>query len=92
MCLAIGPGNEVYVAGVSEDDFATVKYLAAAPLPATLNIERAGSQVVLTWTNAGFNLQSAPSITGFFTNIPGAASPYTNSITGDRMYFRLQAN
>jgi len=92
MCLAIGPGNEVYVAGVSEDDFATVKYLAAAALPATLNIERAGSQVVLTWTNAGFNLQSAPSVTGLFTNISGAASPYTNSMTGDRMYFRLQAN
>jgi len=27
-------------------------------------------------------LQSAPNITGTFTNLPGATSPYTNPITG----------
>ncbi len=46
-------------------------------------------QLVLSWTNAGFNLQSAPAVTGTFTNVPGATSPYTNGATGAQQFFRL---
>ncbi len=46
--------------------------------------------LVLHWTNAV--LQSAHVITGTFTNVPGATSPYTNPITGDQQYFRLISN
>ena len=45
--------------------------------------------VVLSWTNAAFGLQSAPAVTGTFTDIPGASSPFTNSITGGQRFFRL---
>ncbi len=30
---------------------------------------------------AGFDLQSAPAVTGTFTNVPGGTSPHTNLIT-----------
>jgi hypothetical protein len=38
---------------------------------------------------AAFHLQCAPAISGPFANIPGATSPYTNPITGDRQFFGL---
>jgi hypothetical protein len=84
--LAIGPGNEVYVTGMSDANIVTVKYVTAP----RLNIDRAANQVVLTWTNADFILQSGPDLGNSFTNIPGAISPYTNGITDERMYFRLR--
>jgi hypothetical protein len=37
-------------------------------------------------------LQSALDITGTFTNIPGATSPYTNSMSAKRQFFRLISN
>jgi hypothetical protein len=37
-------------------------------------------------------LQSAPVISGTFTNLPGATSPYTNAITGSQQYFRLKSD
>jgi uncharacterized repeat protein (TIGR01451 family) len=46
-------------------------------------------QLILSWTNAGFSLQTAPSLPGTFTNIPGATSPYTNPATGSQQFFRL---
>jgi hypothetical protein len=50
------------------------------------------NQLVLSWTNAGFNLQSAPALTGPFTNLPAATSPYTNSLTAPQQFFRLISN
>jgi hypothetical protein len=43
----------------------------------------------LSWTNAGFSLQSAPAVTGPFTNLPAATSPYTNPLTASQHFFRL---
>ena len=39
-----------------------------------------------------FTLQSAPAATGIFTNISSATSPYTNSFTAPKQFFRLIAN
>jgi len=47
---------------------------------------------VLSWTNAGFNLQSAPAVIGPFTNLPSATSPFTNSLGGSQQFFRLISN
>ncbi len=60
--------------------------------PPVLKFEKLNNQLVLSWTNAGFTLQSAPAVTGTFTNIPGATSPYTNSFTGPQRFFRLFGN
>jgi hypothetical protein len=71
-------------------DCVTIKYAASEPTtPPTLNIQRLGKKVVLSWTNAAFGLQSAPAITGTFTNVPGAASPFTNTLSGGQRFFRV---
>jgi hypothetical protein len=52
--------------------------------------------IVLTWPSnaggfdfSGLKLHSAP-VTGTFTNIPSATSPYTNPIAGARQFCRSQ--
>ena len=61
-------------------------------IPPLLNISLISDMVVLSWTNPVFNLQSAPEVTGTYTNISGSISPYTSSIAGDQQYFRLIRN
>jgi hypothetical protein len=62
---------------------------AVTPIP--LQIQLAGTNTILTWNNPSFALQAAPTITGTFSNIPGAASPYTNPASSAG-FFRLKAN
>ena len=38
------------------------------------------------------NSRCAPAVTGTYTNISGATSPYTNTIAGGKRFFRLIAN
>jgi hypothetical protein len=49
----------------------------------------AGKSIVVSWS-AG-TLESAPTVNGPYTPVPGAASPYTNTITsGGQIYYRAQ--
>ncbi len=57
--------------------------------PITLFYQNIGSDMVLSWNDPSFVLQAAPAVTGAYTNVPGAASPYTNTITGPPQFFRL---
>ena len=58
--------------------------------PPTLTIAPAGAgSAVLTWPDPGFSLQSAPEAVGVYSNIPGAASPYTTNTSSGRQFFRL---
>ncbi len=61
-------------------------------VPIPLQIQASAGAVVLSWTNSAFVLQSAASLTDTFTNVPGATSPHTNIISGQKMFFRLKAN
>lgn len=61
-------------------------------LQTPLTIQQSGTNVVLTWTNSAFGLQAAPVVTGTYTNMPGATSPYTNAINGSQQFFRTIAN
>ncbi len=54
-----------------------------------LNIAPSGTNVVLTWSASGFNLQSSTNVVGPYTNVVGAASGYTTP-TGKQMFFRLK--
>jgi hypothetical protein len=75
--------------GSAGDSFNYTVTFIVAP-PPTLAISSSGpANVVLTWTNAGYNLQSASAVTGTYTTIPGATSPYTNAIAGGGQFFRL---
>ena len=83
-----GSGN-VFVTGHSNFEArVTIKYSSSIPLP-LLDFQKLNNELVLSWTNAGFNLQSAPAVAGPFTNLPAAASPYTNAMTGAQQFFRL---
>jgi len=66
----------------------TGAYELAFPRP-NLQIVRSGNAAVLSWTNSAYTLQAAPTITGTFTNIPGATSPYTDSPLSSRRFYRL---
>ena len=57
----------------------------------TLDSIKLGDQLALSWADSGFALQSAP-VSRVYTNIPGATSPYTKSITAGQQYFRLIGN
>ena len=65
---------------------------AVTPLPIPLALQAPGSAVVLTWTNPLLSLYAAPAVTGVYTNIPAAYSPYTNTITVPQQFFQLQSN
>jgi hypothetical protein len=45
--------------------------------------------MVLNWSDPTYSPQAAPNITDVYINVPGANSPYTNSMTGSQMFFRL---
>jgi hypothetical protein len=50
-----------------------------------------GANAVLTWDNAAMTLQSATTVSGPYTNVVGATSPYTTPV-GAQTYFRLNGN
>jgi hypothetical protein len=72
--------------GTSMADVVTI----LTPLAPTLTNSVVNGELVLSWGNPQFVLQSAPTLTGTFTTIPGANSPYTNSLSGSEAYFRLK--
>ena len=78
---------------------------AGPPMPAKLSISRgtvptgtntpavsSQSAMVLTWSDPTFSLQASPNAGGVYTNVVGAASPYTNNIGGSALFFRLIGN
>jgi hypothetical protein len=56
-----------------------------------LNIARTNSNVVLTWTNTGVALESAPTLPGTWSVVTGAVSPRVISPTNPAGFFRLHA-
>ena len=64
--------------------------VASAVSAITLNKQVSGTDLVLSWSNPLFTLQTAPAVTGPYTDVPCATSPYNNAITGSEQYFRLR--
>jgi len=58
-------------------------------VPIPLDYQRVGNQIVLSWSNAAFSLQTSPTVHGTFTNLTGATSPYTNALSGAQAYLQL---
>ena len=77
--------------GAGKPGYATIKYSGIAPV-VRLDFQNLNNQLVLSWTNAGFVLQSAPAPTGPFTTMAGATSPYTNDLSAAQQFFRLISN
>jgi uncharacterized delta-60 repeat protein len=95
---AIAPdrSGNVFVTGYSRAtngyaDIVLLKYSTTLVSP-PLQVQRTANPMVLSWANTLFSLQSATSLSSTFTNIPGATSPYSNSLSGSPRYFRLRGN
>jgi Immunoglobulin domain/Immunoglobulin I-set domain len=59
-------------------------------IPPVLSFERSETNLILNWSGSFF-LQSATNVTGPYLDVPAAASPYTNSISGNgQLFFRLR--
>jgi hypothetical protein len=70
------------------DDVSLAVVSAAAP--SSLSVALAGKMVVISWQ--GGALQSAPRLTGPWSTLTGATSPYTcNPASAPMQFFRLQA-
>jgi hypothetical protein len=54
-----------------------------------LRIQIDGQNAVLIWTDATFALQAAPTPAGVFTNVTGAASPFTHARVAPATFYRL---
>lgn len=99
---ATGSGSAAYAAtdpagtyagsGVIRLDYVSVTAAAPPAAAPVLQITTVGGNVVLNWTAQPFQLQAAPEVTGSYTNIPGATSPYTTPTTGPQLFYRLIAN
>ncbi|HTB84993.1 MAG TPA: hypothetical protein VK742_15165 [Candidatus Sulfotelmatobacter sp.] len=55
-----------------------------------LGMKMVGKNMIFNWSDPTFALQSSPVISGTYTNVPNATSPYTNTVTGQQQFFRLQ--
>jgi hypothetical protein len=53
-----------------------------------LSVTRSGSDVVLSWPFG--TLQSAPAVTGTYTNMLSATSPFTNAPSQTKTFYRVQ--
>ncbi|HEV7927427.1 MAG TPA: LamG-like jellyroll fold domain-containing protein, partial [Verrucomicrobiae bacterium] len=71
----------IYIAGVSNQ-------VSFEGLPSLSIQTEPGSKLQLTWS-AG-NLQATTNLSGTWTNVVGATSPYTNSPIGTQMFFRVE--
>ena len=69
--------------------FAAVTGTNVVPGSIPLVVQRNANNLILRWADPAFGLQAAPAVRGTFTNVPGAASPYTNVSSGSAKFFRL---
>jgi hypothetical protein len=53
-------------------------------------IQHAGANLILTWNVTNAVLQSSASVTGPYTTVTGATSPYTNTASGKMLFFRVK--
>lgn len=88
----VNSGNyTVTVSNYLDVKTSVVAVVQVTPQPATsISIRQSGTNVVLNWTGS-HTLQSAPSASGSFSNVPGPVytGPYTNGVTGAAQFFRL---
>lgn len=77
--------------GIGGTNSSTITVNVVANLtPIPVNAQFAGGNLVLSWTNSAFNLEYSTNVMGPYVTIPGATSPYTNSVrTNAAGFFRL---
>lgn len=87
----VSSGNSLYgatVFGGKNSEGNVYSLNLGIPLAAQIS----GGNLVLTWTDSTFSLQAAPTVTGAYTNVPNATSPFTNTVPASQQFFRLIGN
>jgi hypothetical protein len=69
-------------------DNVKLERLQASTTTPPLSIQTGSNGLTLIWTGTS-KLQSATSVTGPFTDVQNASSPYNTPVTGDARFFRL---
>ncbi len=69
-------------------DFAHVSVRLAPATPVTLQVARAGANLLLTWSSG--TLLEANAVTGSWTPVSGATSPYLVAPTDAKRFYRVQ--
>jgi hypothetical protein len=65
-------------------------YSIATNGPVQLQIRQLGPSTVLTWSYG--TLQSADQASGAFSDVPSVTSPWTNTYSVQRKFFRVRVN
>ncbi|EEF61835.1 LamG-like jellyroll fold domain-containing protein [Pedosphaera parvula] len=60
------------------------------PVPVALHVQQSAGQLQITWTGTGGVLQASGIVSGTYTNVPSASSPYTIPASGPQMFYRLK--
>jgi hypothetical protein len=77
----------IYVAGASN----SVSFASVVIVRAALQVQQVGGQWQITWTGSSGALQAAPNVTGTYTNVIGASSPYTIPTgSSPQLFYRLK--
>jgi uncharacterized repeat protein (TIGR03803 family) len=66
--------------------------LSSGLTPIPINITNINRAVLLSWSDPTFLLQASTLVTGTYTNVPNATSPYTNTFKETTKFFRLRAD
>ncbi|HVY70751.1 MAG TPA: hypothetical protein VHH73_12545, partial [Verrucomicrobiae bacterium] len=56
-----------------------------------LSIAQNGASLVISWTGNGYDLQSAPTVTGAWTKVTTTGTSYTTAATGAAQFYRLKS-
>jgi len=67
--------------------FGDVAPIIVVPIP--LHIQPSGTNIVLTWNDPSFSLQSSALVNGPYTTLGGATSPFTTNTVASRQFYRL---
>ncbi|MDQ6630777.1 MAG: PA14 domain-containing protein [Verrucomicrobiota bacterium] len=69
----------------------TQLYPTLIPVGPALSARLGGGNLIISWNDPSFFLQSSTNVVGPYMDIPGATSPYTNTVFSDpQRFFRLR--
>jgi uncharacterized repeat protein (TIGR03803 family) len=90
--LTLAPDGSFYGTTFEEGPNATGTIFKLTILQPTLAIQSIAGNVLLSWNDPTYGLQTATNLGGIFTNIPFATSPFTTAILSNSQFFRLVRN
>jgi len=67
----------------------TVTRASSAPTPENITSTVSGGNLILSWTDPSWKLATGTNVTAITNIVSGATSPYTNSLSEPKRFFRL---